>query len=65
METLTPEQFAARITDLGLADRRSVDQAMGDLGSNYSLDDMITVMQRRGVVTTLQTEKILTGERQG
>ncbi len=66
METLTPDQFAQRISDLGLADHRVVDQAMGELGgAEAGLDDVIAVMQRRGIVTTLQTEKILKGDRQG
>ncbi len=66
MDKLTPDQFAQRISELGLADRRVVDQAMGDLGvGDVELDDVITVMQRRGLVTTLQTEKILKGDRQG
>lgn len=66
METLTPEQFAQRISDLGLADRREVDQAMHELGgSQFSLDEVVNTMQRRGVVTTLQTEKILKGDRHG
>lgn len=66
MDPLTPDEFASRITDLGLAEPRAVDVALKDLGvGDYSLKDVITVMQRRGVVTTLQTEKILKGDRQG
>ena len=66
MDKLTPEQFAMRISELGLADRRLVDQAMGELGAGEpSLEDVISVMQRRGLVTTLQTEKICKGDRSG
>lgn len=66
MDPLTPDLFAQRITDLGLAEPRAVDQAMSDLGvGDVSLDDVVAVMQRRGVLTTLQTEKILKGDRQG
>ncbi len=66
MEKPTPEQFALRISELGLADRRAVDQAMSELGTGIvELDDVITQMQRRGLVTTLQTEKILKGDRHG
>jgi serine/threonine-protein kinase len=62
----TPDEFARRISDLGLADRRTVEQALNEMGvGDNSLDDVIAVMQRRGVVTTLQTEKILKGDRQG
>lgn len=66
MDTLTPHQFAQRISDLGLAEPRVVDQAMNELGvGDHTLDDVIDVMQRRGVVTTLQADKILKGDRHG
>ena len=66
MDTLTPHQFTQRISDLGLAEPRVVDQAMNELREgDISLDDVIEAMQRRGVVTTLQTDKILKGDRQG
>lgn len=66
MEQPTPEEFARRIGDLGLAERREVDHAMGELGgTELTLDAVIKQMQRRGLVTTLQTEKILRGDRIG
>ncbi|MEM0924796.1 MAG: protein kinase, partial [Planctomycetota bacterium] len=66
MELPTPEEFVRRIADLGLAERRSVEQAMGEMGSmEITLDLVIDQMQRRGLVTTLQTEKILRGDRSG
>ncbi|MCA9137451.1 MAG: protein kinase [Planctomycetales bacterium] len=66
MEQPTPEEFARRIGDLGLADRRTVDHAMGELGgTEITLDAVVKQMQRRGLVTTLQTEKILRGDRIG
>ena len=66
MSELTAQDFADRISDLGLADRRDVDHAIVVLGmGDHSLDDMIRVMQRRGLVTTLQTDKILKGDRHG
>ncbi|WP_182865184.1 serine/threonine-protein kinase [Rhodopirellula sp. JC639] len=66
MEQPTPEEFARRIGDLGLAERRQVDHAMGELGgTEITLDSVIKQMQRRGLVTTLQTEKILRGDRIG
>ncbi len=66
MSDLTPQQFAQRISDFGLAERREVDQAMSELGvGDHSLDEMIKVMQGRGLVTTLQTDKILKGDRHG
>ena len=67
MSDLTPEGFARRITDLGLADRKDVEQALGEVGGDQDLtmDGVVAVMQRRGIVTTLQTEKILRGDRSG
>ncbi len=66
MSELTAQDFADRISDLGLAERREVDHAIVELGmGDHSLDDMIRVMQRRGLVTTLQTDKILKGDRHG
>ena len=66
MSELKPHQFAQRISDLGLAERREVDQAMSELGvGDHNLDDMIKVMQGRGLVTTLQTDKNHNGKRVG
>ena len=66
MQIQSPEDFARRISDLGLADRRQVESAMGELGgSEFTLDAVVSQMQRRGLVTTLQTEKILRGDRIG
>ncbi len=66
MSEMTAQLFADRIADLGLAERRDVDHAIGELGvGDHTLDEMVRVMQRRGVVTTLQTEKILKGDRVG
>ncbi|MCD0459602.1 serine/threonine-protein kinase [Roseiconus lacunae] len=66
MQIQSPEDFARRIVDLGLAERRLVESAMGELGgSEFTLDAVVNQMQRRGLVTTLQTEKILRGDRIG
>jgi serine/threonine-protein kinase len=66
MTDITPQLFAQRIFDFGLAERKIVEQAMGELGvGDHSLEDVIKVMQQRGLVTTLQTEKILKGDRIG
>lgn len=66
MSDLTPQLFAQRVVDLGLAERRAVDQVINDVGvGEHDLKDMIKAMQRHGLVTTLQTDKILKGDRQG
>ena len=66
MDNLPPEDFARRVTDLGLSERRQVDVALSDLKSEQrTLEGVIAQLQRRGLVTTLQTEKILRGDRIG
>ncbi len=66
MNDITPQAFAQRISDYGLADRRAVEQALSEFGvGDHSLQDMIKAMQGRGLVTTLQTDKILKGDRHG
>lgn len=66
MSDMTAEQFAQRVSDFGLAERRAIDQAINELGAGErSLDEAIKVFQARGVVTTLQTDKILKGDRSG
>ncbi|WP_145419237.1 serine/threonine-protein kinase [Planctomycetes bacterium K23_9] len=62
----TPEEFVARISELGLATRREVARASKDLGvGERTLKDAVAVMQRHGLVTTLQSDKILKGDKTG
>ncbi len=66
MNPISSQEFAQRVVDLRLADRRLIDQALSDLGiGDHTLEDTIAVLQRHGAVTTLQTDKILKGDRQG
>lgn len=65
MDTLTPDEFARRISNVGLADRREVERVLGEIRTGSSLEEVIDAMQRRGFITTLQTEKILKGDRIG
>ncbi len=66
MHPISPQEFAQRVVDLRLADRRLIDQALSDLGvGDHSLEEPITALQRLGALTTLQTDKILKGDRQG
>jgi len=65
-DPLSPDQFLQRIVGAGLAEPAIVEQARSELsGQENALADVIRVMQRHGVVTTLQTEKILRGDRTG
>ncbi|GAA5504600.1 serine/threonine-protein kinase [Novipirellula caenicola] len=64
--SLTPDQFAQRIKDYGLADPRAVDRVRSELGAgDVTLDSMIDAMQSAGIVSTLQTEKLVRGDRSG
>ena len=65
MEEITPEYFAQRIIDFSLAQRRDVEQAMGELGGSATIKEAIHFFQRRGLVTTLQAEKIMKRDRDG
>jgi len=65
-EQLSPEQFMQRVIGAGLADPLAVDQARAELGSQeITVPELARIMQRRGVLTTLQTDKILKGDRTG
>lgn len=64
--SMTAEEFWSRVVDLGIADRRTVEHAVGELGvGDVTLEDCVDVLQRRGLVTTLQADKILKGDRSG
>ncbi|TWU26193.1 Serine/threonine-protein kinase PrkC [Novipirellula galeiformis] len=64
--SLTPDQFVQRIKDLGLADPRAVDRVRNEVGAGeVTLAEMIDAMQRFEIVSTLQTEKLLRGDRSG
>lgn len=63
---ITAEEFAERAVSVGVADQREVERAVSELGvGEVLLQDMINQLQRRGLVTTLQAEKILRGDRTG
>ncbi len=65
-EQLSPEQFLQRIIGAGLAEPAAVDQARSELGSEeVTVQALARVMQRRGVLTTLQTDKLIKGDRTG
>lgn len=66
MTDLTPLMFTQRIVELGLAEQRDVDHAVNQLGvGDHTIKDIIKTVQRHGIVTTLQTDKILKGDRVG
>ncbi|TWT98975.1 serine/threonine-protein kinase [Neorhodopirellula pilleata] len=64
--SITAEEFAERAVSVGVADRWEVDRAVSELGvGEVPLTQMIDMLQRRGLVTTLQAEKIVRGDRTG
>lgn len=66
MSTLTAEQFCHRVIDLGLADRRAVEQVLAELGvGEVNLQIAVDALQRRNLVTTLQADKVIKGDRTG
>ena len=66
MMEFTPETFAQRVVQLGLAEQREIDVARSELGSGeVSLDELIRALQRHGLITTLQLDKILRGDSTG
>lgn len=66
VSTPTPREFIQQIGELGLADRRQLDLLHRELGvGEHSLEEVIRAAQAKGLVTTLQTEKLLRGDRHG
>lgn len=64
--SITSEEFAERAVSVGVADQWEVDRAVSELGvGEVPLTQMIDMLQRRGLVTTLQAEKIVRGDRTG
>jgi serine/threonine-protein kinase len=66
MSDWSAEKFAQRIFDLALLDSPQVNAVWSELGSRHvSLDEIISVTLRKGLLTNMQIERILRGERQG
>lgn len=66
MPEFTPEAFAQRVLQLGLAESRQIDAARSELGAgDITTDELIRMLQRHGLLTTLQLDKIMRGDSQG
>ena len=66
MSDWSAEKFAQRIFDLALLDSMQIEGVWGELGSrDVSLDEITSVVLRKGLLTNLQIERIMRGERQG
>ena len=66
MVELSAEQFAQRAFDVNLLDERQLQEIWGQLGSRQvSGEEFRQFLLRRGLLTKLQTERLLRGERTG
>ncbi|TWT52108.1 serine/threonine-protein kinase [Allorhodopirellula solitaria] len=64
--SITKEEFVERVISTGVAERMDVSRVIGELGvGEVSLAEVVDQLQSRGLVTTLQTEKIMRGDRVG
>src|SRR5688572_11461046 len=66
MVELSAEQFAQRAFDVNLLDERQLQEIWGQLGTRQvSGEEFRQHLLRRGLLTMLQTERLLRGERTG
>ncbi|MEO8495906.1 MAG: protein kinase [Planctomycetota bacterium] len=66
MSDWSAEKFAQRVSDLALLDNAQISAVWGELGSRHvPLDEIMSVMLRKSLLTNMQIERILRGERQG
>jgi serine/threonine protein kinase len=66
MPDYTPETLAQRVIQLGLAEPRQIDIARSELGSGeITTEDLVRSLQRHGLLTTLQYDKIQRGDSTG
>ncbi|TWU10160.1 serine/threonine-protein kinase [Allorhodopirellula heiligendammensis] len=64
--SITKEEFVERVISAGVAERMDVSRAIGELGvGEVTLPQVVDHLQSRGLITTLQTEKIMRGDRVG
>ncbi len=64
--SITKEEFVERIISSGVAERMDISRAIGELGvGEVTLPQVVDHLQSRGLVTTLQSEKVMRGDRVG
>ncbi len=62
----TPASIAQRLVDLNLVEPSQIDQIWSEVGRTASsLEDICSVILRKGLVTNFQLDRALTGERLG
>lgn len=66
MTDFTPTQLSHRIVELGLLEPIQVEQAWSEVGGiEGSCEDLLRVLQRKDLLTNLQIDRMLKGERTG
>ncbi|MEM7560259.1 MAG: protein kinase [Planctomycetota bacterium] len=66
MVDFTPTQLSQRLVEVGLLEPIQVEQAWSEVGGlEGTCEDLIRVLQRRELLTTLQVDRLLKGERGG
>lgn len=66
MSELTPTQLSQRIIEAGLLEQHQIEQVWSEIGSlEGNCDELIRVLQRKELVTNLQMDRLLKGERTG
>ena len=66
MVDFTPTTLSQRIVELGLLEHLEVEQAWSEVGVvDGSCDDLIRVLQRKELLTNLQVDRLMKGERTG
>jgi eukaryotic-like serine/threonine-protein kinase len=66
MVDFSPSQFSQRLVEVGLLEPAQVEQAWSEVaGMDGSCDELIRVLQRKELITNLQVDRILKGERTG
>jgi serine/threonine protein kinase len=64
-ELLTAEQFAERAHDLNLIDRRRLEMSWSELGTrDIPLEDFISFLLRKQLLTQLQVERLQSGKKE-
>jgi serine/threonine-protein kinase len=62
----TPRSLTQRLIDLELATSQQIDRLWGELRTdNVSLDELKSLLLRKGILTNYQLDRMLTGERLG
>lgn len=66
MADLTPAQLSQRIVEVGLLEPLEVEQAWSEVGSiDGTCEDLLRILQRKELLTNLQVDRLLKGERSG